>query len=76
VGHGRPSDELDWSAQNYVETSYRDPEGFLIIDARGKDIDGKCWHVLGHVFETAAYQNVPEEETSLLDRVLDGACVV
>src|SRR5207245_9338666 len=72
---GLPFDEDVWSAHDYVETTFSDTECFSIIDARGKSIDGKCWRVLAHVFETASYRNVPEEDTALLDRVLDGACV-
>jgi len=30
---------------------------------------------VGHAFETASYRNVPEQDASLLDRVLDGLCV-
>jgi len=75
-GSGRPLDEQVWSAEEYVETTYRDRDGFLIIDARGKAHDGRHWRVLGHVFETAAYRNASRENTALLGRVLDGACVV
>ena len=74
-GPGLPFDEDVWAARDYAETTYIDSEGFSIIDARGKSIDGKCWRVLGHVFETASYRNVSEHDTRLLDRVLDGACV-
>ena len=74
-GPGLPFDEDVWSAHDYAETTYSDSEGFSIIDARGKSIDGKCRRLLGHVFETASYRNVPEEDIALLDRVLDGACV-
>lgn len=73
-GPGLPFDEDVWSARNYSERTYVDDEGYNIIDARGKSSDGKCWRVLGHVFETAAYRNVAEPDTPLLDRVLDGAC--
>lgn len=74
-GPGLPLDEDVWSARDYMETTYIDREGFSIIDARGKSGDGKCWRVLGHAFETASYRNVSAQDASLLDRVLDGACV-
>jgi hypothetical protein len=74
-GSGLPFDENVWSARDYVETSYRDSAGFDILDARGKSPDGKCWRVLGRVFETAYYRDVPEKDAALLDRVLDGACI-
>lgn len=61
-GSGLPEDEDLWSARQYTEISYIDREGFGIIDARGKSIDGRCWRVLGHAFETASYRNVPEQE--------------
>jgi len=74
-GSGLPVDQDVWSARDYAEASYIDPEGFGIIDARGNSADGKYWRVLGHAFETASYRNVAERDTLLLDRVLDGICV-
>ena len=74
-GSGLPFDEDIWSASEYSENAWVDSDGFSLIDARGKSADGTCWRVLGHAFETASYRNVPEQDTVLLDRVLDGACV-
>jgi hypothetical protein len=74
-GSGRPFDKDVWSARDYLERSYCDRDGFLIIDARGRSTGEKYWRVLGHVFETASYRDVAEQDTPLLDRVLDGACV-
>ena len=72
---GLPIDYDVWSARDYAETAYVDREGFRVIDARGKGADGRCWRLVGHAFETASYRNVPEQDASLLDRVLDGLCV-
>ncbi len=74
-GSGLPFNEDVWSASEYSEKTWVDDKGFFIIDARGKSANGRCWRVLGHAFETASYRNVPEQDTVLLDRVLDGACV-
>ena len=74
-GPGLPFDQDVWSARDYVETSYLDPAGYGVLDARGKSPDGKSWRVLGRVFETASYRDVSERDAALLDRVLDGACV-
>jgi hypothetical protein len=74
-GPGLPFDEDVWSARDYVEKSYRDPDGYGVLDARGKSSDGKSWRVLGRVFETAYYRDVSEQDAALLDRVLDGAYV-
>jgi hypothetical protein len=74
-GDGTPFDAEVWSARDYVEKTYSDPEGVNISDARGKSVDGKCWRVLGHAFESASYRNVSEQDAALLDRVLDGARV-
>jgi len=74
-GDGWPLDQDVWSAVNYTETSYVDPDGFLIIDARGNSPDGTYWRVLGHAFETASYRHVSKEAAAILDRVLDGVCV-
>jgi hypothetical protein len=73
-GSGWPRDEDVWSTGDYNETSYRDRDGFLIVDARGTN--GGKWRSLGHAFETASYRNVDSQDTPLLDRVLDGACVL
>ncbi|MBI2681318.1 MAG: carboxypeptidase regulatory-like domain-containing protein [Candidatus Solibacter usitatus] len=74
-GDGTPFDRDVWSARDYVEQTYSDPEGVNIRDARGKSADGKCWRVLGHAFESASYRDVSEQDAALLDRVLDGARV-
>ena len=73
---GLPFDEDVWSATEYIETDYRDPEGFLIIDARGQNVNGECWHVLGHFGETASYRKVSQDQAGLLDKVLDSACAL
>jgi hypothetical protein len=73
---GLPFDEDVWSATEYIETDYRDPEGFLIIDARGQNVNGECLHVLGHFGETASYRKVSQDQAGLLDKVLDSACVL
>jgi len=72
---GLPFDQDVWSATQYSETDYRDPDGFLIIDARGKNVNGECWRVLGHFGETASYRKVPAQQAGLLDKVLDSTCV-
>ncbi len=75
-GSGLPFDEDVWSAAEYSETDYRDPDGLLIIDARGQSASGERWRVLGHAFETAAYRKVTQDQAGLLDKVLDSACVL
>jgi hypothetical protein len=71
-----PLDEDVWSAAEYSETAYRDPDGFLIIDARRKSASGEYWRVLGHFGETASCRAVNEDQAGLLDKVLDSACVL
>jgi hypothetical protein len=73
---GLPFDEDVWSATQYSETDYRDPDGLLVIDARGKNANGECWRVLGHFGETAAYRKVTQDQAGLLDKVLDSACAL
>jgi hypothetical protein len=73
---GLPFDQDVWAATQYSETDYRDPDGFLIIDARGQNTSGEHWRVLGHAFETASYDKVSTEYTGVLDKVLDSACVL
>ena len=74
-GSGLPSDEEVWDASEYREIDYRDEDGHLIVDARGRSSDGKYWRELGHAFESVSYRGVSERDTILLDRLLDGACV-
>src|SRR5262245_30836714 len=74
-GAGLPFDEDVWNATEYKETAYRDRDGFLIVDARGRSPDGKQWRDLGHFFESAAYRGVSQQEAIILDRLLDGVCV-
>jgi hypothetical protein len=73
---GLPFDEDVWSATQYSETDYRDPDGLLVIDARGQNANGECWRVLGHFGETAAYRKVTQDRAGLLDKVLDSACAL
>jgi len=73
---GLPFDEDVWSATEYSETDYRDPDGFLIIDARGQNASGEHCRVLGHFGETASYRKVQAQDAGLLDKVLDSACVL
>jgi hypothetical protein len=74
-GTGIPFDQDVWSAVEYTETDYQDLDGFLVVDARGKDAKGQCWRVLGHFGETASYRNVSSDDASTLDKVLDGVCL-
>ena len=74
-GAGLPRDEDVWSSVEYSETDYRDLEGFLIIDSRGKNADGEYWRVLGRTFETASYRKLAKDEAAVLDKVLNGVCL-
>lgn len=74
-GSGLPLNWEVWSATEYSERDYRDLQGFLVLDARGKTITGEYWRVLGRAFETASYKNVSHNEAQLLDLVLDGFCI-
>lgn len=53
-----------------IQTDYRDPEGFLVIDARGQSADGECWRLLGQLGETASYSEVTQDQAGLLDKLL------
>jgi hypothetical protein len=70
-----PFDEDVWSATRYSETDFRDPAGLLVIDARGQNASGEHWRVFGHAFETVSYRKVSPGYTSVLDKVLDSACI-
>jgi hypothetical protein len=74
-GNGLPFNEDVWASTEYNETAYQDREGVLVVDARGKTADGKCWRVLGHAFETVSYRRLTAQDAAVLDRVIDGACV-
>lgn len=74
-GSGLPLDEQVWDASEYREIDYRDRDGQIIVDARGKSSSGKYWRQLGHSFESAWYRGVSDQDAIVLDRLLDGACV-
>lgn len=75
-GPGWPLDSDVWSATNYSEKVFSDHDGHPVIDARGESSDGKYWRSLGHFGESAAYREVSKQDAALLDRVLDGVCLV
>jgi hypothetical protein len=76
---GSPFDEDVWAATNYREDSYtRMGLGGLvgIVDARGESPGGTYWRYLGHFSESASYSDVDQVTAALLDKVLDGVCLL
>lgn len=77
---GIPTSMDVWESAEYSDTSY--PEiSFMqghttIVDARGKTRSGKFWRYLGLFGESAAYRDVDEPTARILDRVIDGACLL
>lgn len=76
---GVPFDEEVWAATNYREDAYtRMGLGGLvgIVDARGESPKGTYWRYLGHFSESASYDDVNQATAELLDKVLDGICLL
>jgi hypothetical protein len=62
-----------WESVDYSEKSYA--AGDLdVIDARGKNRDGKLWRYVGTFGESASYYEVDPKDAALPDRFLDGVC--
>jgi hypothetical protein len=74
-GFGKPAHDIVWRSVSYDEITY-DLGGVTITDARGETEDGKRWRYLGRFLESAAYRDVESEAAVVLDKVLDGACLL
>jgi hypothetical protein len=48
----------------------------MILDARGTTPSGKFWRYLGFLGESAFYHDADEPTARILDRVIDGACLL
>jgi hypothetical protein len=85
---GEPRLEHVWPSIEYSE-KYGQAHGLTVIDARGKTEDGGLWRNIGvdyerppggneayHVGESVYYGRRAPSEAALLDRVLDGLCIV
>ena len=76
-----------WSSLEYAEELKR-ARGLLVIDARGKSIKGTLWRSIGvseewnsggadyPVGESVYYEDRTTAEAAVLDRVIDGLCVM
>jgi hypothetical protein len=77
---GIPTSMDVWESAEYSDISY--PEiSFMqghtvIVDARGKTRNGRLWRYLGFLGESAFYRDVDEPTARILDRVIDGACLL
>jgi hypothetical protein len=75
VSDGRPTRTDVWNSTEYRETVVA-VGAFVIIDAQGKDPDGKRWRHLGRSGEYAAYRGIDLQGTQILDRLIDGVCAI
>jgi hypothetical protein len=77
---GIPTSTDVWQSAEYSDVSY--PEisfmqgHVVIVDARGKTPSGKFWRYLGFLGESADYRDADELTARILDRVIDGACLL
>ena len=63
-----------WESVEYSEKDYIIGDSD-VIDARGKNSDGKLWRYLGTFGESASYYEVDPRDAKLPDRFLDGICI-
>lgn len=70
---GSPSDKEVWTSPEYHEIDY-DLREIMVVDARGRQADGKYWRYVGKFGESASYSDVNESQAKALDQVLDRAC--
>jgi len=76
---GVPFDEDVWEATDYREDSFTQMGlgGLIgIVDARAKSSKGTYWRYLGEVSESASYRDVNQATAALLDKVLEGVCLL
>jgi hypothetical protein len=62
-----------WEAVEYLEKDYILGDSD-VIDARGKNSDGKLWRYVGTFGESASYYEVDPRDAALPNRFLDGVC--
>ncbi len=62
-----------WESVEYSEKDYILGDSD-VIDARGKNSDGKLWRFVGTFGESASYYEVDPSDAALPDRFLDGVC--
>ena len=72
---GMPLENDVWRSVKYEEKTY-DFAGLTIIDARGQLPNGNLWRFLGKLGESASYSDMDEATAKILDKFLDGACLV
>ena len=71
---GTPTDTDVWGSVEYEGAMY--PYGkVFIVDARGRNAEGKRWRYLGKFGESASYRDADAVVARMLNGVLDGMCV-
>ncbi|MCX6604444.1 MAG: carboxypeptidase-like regulatory domain-containing protein [Acidobacteria bacterium] len=74
-GGGWPLNPDVWASRKLEEVCF-EIDGRTIYDARGERADGTRWRTLGVFGETATYRNVDKDASIILDKFIDGVCVV
>jgi hypothetical protein len=68
--------ERVWNSIDYREESFLQNGPLNIVDSRGKSPQGRYWRHLGMARESASYDDVDEFTAAMLDKVLDGVCLL
>ncbi len=74
-GIGIPLDPDVWRSVSYAEVTFQSAN-VTVIDARGQFANGNRWRSLGKLGESAGYSDVEPSTAEILDRFLEGACLI
>ena len=72
---GIPMESDVWGSTEYSESFFL-VGNTPMIDARGKTAKGTYWRDLGRLGESAYYRDVDEPVARILDKMLDGGCLL
>jgi hypothetical protein len=74
-GGPNPRSREAWSSVAYKER-IREGDGIQVIDASGRTSDGKVWRSVAVSGESAFYFDLDADAAAIMDRVLDGLCLI
>ena len=74
-GGPNPRSREVWSSITYIER-IREGSGIQVMDASGKTSDGKLWRHVGVSGESVFYFDVDTDVAAVMDRILDGLCLI
>ncbi len=74
-GGPNPRSREVWSSIGYRENIHKG-DGIQVMDARGTTSDGKLWRHFGRPGESIFYLHLDIDAAVIMDRALDGVCLI